>query len=253
MDGYTQPEYRSNGPITFPQLVAEGGKVYMVYAALLEAPYLCGATTEYYHGIFATVSNDNGASWDDLNNVSWLSYHPEMYFVDWEQTALYEELMTISEGECFWPSMAHNSTNNKLNVMWYFDYVPGQLGGFASSASSVYAVNIDKNDIGDFKNTTEIYQNLWNAEGIKDNTLSELKLFPNPTSNTVTVNLMSKETAQANLTVTNLMGQTVYSENISIETGNNQYQINVSDFGAGFYMLNIHTKAGSTTQKLIVR
>ena len=253
MDGYTQPEYRSNGPATFPQLVAEGGKVYMVYAALLEAPYLCGATTEYYHGVFATVSNDNGTTWDDLNNVSWLSYHPEMYFVDWEQTELYGELMTISEGECFWPTMAHNSTNNKLNVMWYFDYIPGQIGGFASSSSSVYAVNIDKNDVGDFKNTTEIYQNLWNAEGIKDNTLSELKLFPNPTSNTVTVNLMSRETAQANLTVTNLMGQTVYSENISVETGNNQYQINVSDFGAGFYMVNIQTKAGSTTQKLIVR
>ena len=253
MDGYTQQDYRSNGAITFPQLVAEGGKVYMVYTALLEAPYLCSSTSEYYNGIFATVSDDNGATWDDLNKVSWLSYHPEMYFVDWEQTELYEELMTTNEGECFWPSMAHNSTNDKLNVMWYFDYIPGQAGDFSTNASYVYGVNIDKNDVGVFKNTTEINQNLWNAEGIKDNTLSELKLFPNPTSNTVTVKLMSRETAQANLTVTNLMGQTVYSENISVETGNNQYKINVSDFGAGFYMVNIHTKAGSTTQKLIVR
>ncbi|MDX9891214.1 MAG: T9SS type A sorting domain-containing protein [Bacteroidales bacterium] len=253
MDGYSQPEYRSNGPITFPQLVAEGGKVYMVYAALLEAPYYCGATSEYYHGIFATVSEDNGATWDDLNNVSWLSYHPEMYFVDWEQSELYGELMTISEGECFWPTMAHNSSNNKLNIMWYFDYIPGQAGGFASSPSSIYAINIDKDDVGEYKNTTEIYQNLWNAEGIKDNTLSELKLYPNPASNNVTIQLMSKESSNATLKVTNIMGQVVYTENVSVETGNNQHTINVSSFGAGFYLVNIYTTAGSTTQKLIVR
>lgn len=253
MDGYTQPEYRSNGPATFPQLVAEDGKVYMVYAALLEAPYLCGATSEYYHGIFATVSNNNGTTWDDLNDVSWLSYHPEMYFVDWEQSELYGELMTISEGECFWPTMAHNSSNNKLNVTWYFDYIPGQTGGFGSSPSSVYAVNIDKADVGVYKNTTEIYQNLWNAEGIQDNTLSELKIFPNPASNNVTINMMAKETGSATLRVTNIMGQVVYTENIAVENGNNQYQINVSNFGAGFYIVNIHTKAGSTSQKLIVR
>lgn len=137
--------------------------------------------------------------------------------------------------------------------MWYFDYIPGQAGGFASSPSSIYAINIDKDDVGEYKNTTEIYQNLWNAEGIKDNTLSELKLYPNPASNNVTIQLMSKETSNATLKVTNIMGQVVYTENVSVETGNNQHTINVSSFGAGFYLVNIYTNAGSTTQKLIVR
>lgn len=252
MDGYTQPEYRSNGPITFPNLVAEGGKVYMVYAALLEAPYLSGATSEYYNGIFATVSENNGTTWDDLNNVSWLSYHPDMYFVDWEQTELYGELMTIMEGESFWPGMAHNSSNGKLNIMWYFDYIPGQTGGFGTSATSIYAVNIDKESVGDFKNTTEIYQALWNQEGIKENTLTEMKIYPNPASNNVTIVVASKEVANANLVVTNLMGQVVYTQNVSLETGSNQYSLNVSNFSAGFYLVNIRTNAGSTTQKLIV-
>ena len=252
MDGYTQPDYRSNGPITFPNLVAEGGKVYMVYAALLEAPYLSVATSEYFNGIFATVSDNNGTTWDDLNNVSWLSYHPEMYFVNWEDTELYGELITINEGECFWPGMAHNSSNGKLNIMWYFDYVPGSPGGFSSNSTSIYAVNIDKESVGDFKNTTEIYQALWNQEGIKENTLTEMKIYPNPASNNVTIVVASKEVANANLVVTNLMGQVVYTQNVSLETGSNQYSLNVSNFSAGFYLVNIRTNAGSTTQKLIV-
>ncbi len=253
MDGYTQAEYRSNGPITFPQIVAEGGKVYMVYSALLEAPYLCAATSEYYTGVFATVSNDNGTTWDDLNNVSWLSYHPEMYFVDWEQTELFGELMTYSEAESSYPVMAHNSSNNNLNMTWYVDYLPGSSGTFNTAASYIYGFNIPKTDVGVFKNTTEIYQGLWNAEGIKDNTLSDLKLFPNPATNEITINVMSKENANGTLTVTNIMGQVIYSENIAIENGNNQYQVSVSDFGAGFYMATIRTQAGSTTQKFIVR
>lgn len=253
MNGFEKPDYRTNGPITFPNLVAEGGKVYMVYAALQEAPYLCNATEQYYYGIFATVSDDNGASWDDLNKVSWLSYHPDMYFVDWEGTELYGELMTHNEGESFWPGMAHNSSNGKLNTMWYFDYIPGQAGDFGSAATSIYSVNIDKTDVGVFKNTNEVCEALWNAEGIKENTLSEMKIYPNPASDQVTLNVISKETTHANLSVTNLMGQVVYTQNVSLETGSNQYELNVTNFAAGFYLVNVRTNAGSTTQKLIVK
>jgi hypothetical protein len=257
MNDFDQPDYGSSrvlGSITYPQLVAEGGKVYMVYDALLEAPYLSQATDEYFNGIFATVSNNNGASWNDLDSVSWLSYHPEMYFIDWEQTELFEELMVYSDMECFLPVMAHNSSNNKLNMMWYVDPLPGCVADFnPSSATNVYGLNIPKEDVGVFKNTKEIEQGIWNAEGIKDNTLSELKLFPNPATNEITINVMSKENGNGTLTVTNIMGQVIYSENIAIVNGNNQYQVSVSDFGAGFYMATIRTQAGSTTQKFIVR
>ncbi|HNY62368.1 MAG TPA: T9SS type A sorting domain-containing protein [Bacteroidales bacterium] len=253
MSGYSFSDYRNNGPITFPSLVAEGGKVYMVYAAAMEAPYLCGATSEYYYGIFATVSNDNGATWDDQNRVSWLSYHPEMYFVDWVSSELYGELFVTMEGECFWPKMAPNSTDGKLSIMWYFDYLPGNVAGFGSATNYVYAMNIDKEDIGVIKKTTEVYQGLWNEEGIKENTLSEMKLFPNPTSNTVTINLFSKDQGAATLTITNLMGQVVYNEIVSLGYGTNQLMVNCSDFISGFYLVNISTQKGSTTQKLIVQ
>ena len=253
MGGYNFPEYRNNGPITFPNLVAEDGKVFMVYAAILEVPFLCGATSEYYNGIFATVSNDNGATWDDQNRVSWLSYHPENYFVDWVNTELYGELLTIMEGECFWPKMAPNSTNGKLSIMWYFDYLPGNVAGFGSAVNYVYGFNIDKEDVGVINKTTEVYQGLWNEIGIKENTLSKMKLFPNPTSGSVTINLLSKVQGDATLTVTNLMGQLVYNQTVNLEYGATQLMIDCSDFTSGFYLVNISTNTGTTTQKLIVQ
>jgi hypothetical protein len=253
MGGFNFPEYRNNGPITFPNLVAEDGKVFMVYAAILEVPFLCGATSEYYNGIFATVSNDNGATWDDQNRVSWLSYHPDNYFVDWVNTELYGELLTTMEGECFWPKMAPNSSDGKLNIMWYFDYLPGNVAGFGSQINYVYAHNIDKEDVGVINKTTEVYQGLWNEIGIKENTLSKMKLFPNPTSNSVTINVLSKVQGNAALTITNLMGQVVYNQTVSLEYGANQLMVNCSDFTSGFYLVNISTNTGTTTQKLIVQ
>jgi hypothetical protein len=176
-----------------------------------------------------------------------------MYFIDWEQTELFGELMVYNEMECYLPIMAHNSSNNKLNMMWYVDPIPGCAADFSTSVTDVYGFNIPKEDVGVYKNTKEIDQGIWNAEGIKDNTLSDLRLFPNPATNEITINVMSKENANGTLTVSNIMGQVIYSENIAIENGNNQYQVSVSDFGAGFYMATIRTQAGSTTQKFIVR
>ena len=80
-----------------------------------------------------------------------------------------------------------------------------------------------------------------------------MKIYPNPGSNNVAVKVLLKETTNANLIVTNLMGQVVNTQNVSLETGNNQYEINVSNFSAGFYLVNVRTNAGSTTQKLIVK
>jgi hypothetical protein len=50
-----------------------------------------------------------------------------------------------------------------------------------------------------------------------------------------------------------MMGQIIFSDNIDINNGQNQYKIDVSSFGSGFYLVNIKTKTGSSTQKLIVQ
>lgn len=245
--------YRFSGATSYPNLVAEGGKVYMLYTSTLEYPFMF-TESQYYRGVFATVSDDNGLTWDDQANVSWLSYHRDLYYVDWESTELYGEHTTFNETENMWPVMAPKSANNKLFMMWYADYIPGSIGGMATNTMNVFGYDIPKNDIGVFNNCQEVYQNLWNiGDGIQENTLSEMKIYPNPASNLVTLNILSKESSNANLVVTNLMGQVVYTQNVPLETGGNQFEINISNFSSGFYLVNVRTKTGSSTQKLIVR
>jgi hypothetical protein len=245
--------YRFSGATSYPNLVAEGGKVYMLYTSTLEYPYLF-TESQYYRGVFATVSHNNGLTWDDQESVSWLSYHRDLYYVDWVSTELYGEHTTFNEAENMWPVMAPKSANDKLFMMWYADYIPGSIGGMATNPMNIFGYSIPKEDIGFFNNCVEVYQNLWNiGDGIQENTLSEMKIYPNPASNNLTVNVLSKETTKANLVITNLMGQVVYSQNVALETGANQFNLSVLNYSSGFYLVNVKTSKGSSTQKLIVR
>lgn len=252
-DGVSLPEYRNNGACTHPQIVAENGKVYVVWAAALEAPYICTAFSTYYYGIFATVSEDNGQTWTVDGNTSWLSYNKDTYFIDWESTALYGELFIEQESENFWPSVGAQTADGNLAVQWYFDYTPGNTAGISSEATNVYGMMVPVDEVGVFCNTQEVYEGTWNWIGIEENTLSEMKVYPNPAVDAVNVSISSKESANANVTITNLMGQVVYSQIHSLVVGNNNIQLDVANYNAGVYVVNVKTNTGVSSQKVIVR
>ena len=80
-----------------------------------------------------------------------------------------------------------------------------------------------------------------------------MKMYPNPATNNVNVTFSSEESANAVLSVMNLMGQTVYTENVNIQEGYNMVNLSVNNFRSGVYMVNIKTNKGTSTQKLIVK
>ena len=80
-----------------------------------------------------------------------------------------------------------------------------------------------------------------------------MKMYPNPATNNVNVTFSSEESANAVLSVMNLMGQTVYTENVNIHEGYNLVNLSVNNFRSGVYMVNIKTNKGTSTQKLIVK
>ena len=80
-----------------------------------------------------------------------------------------------------------------------------------------------------------------------------MKMYPNPATNNVNVTFSSEENAAAVISVMNLMGQTVYTENVNIHEGYNMLNLSVNNFSNGVYMVNIKTDKGISTQKLIVK
>ncbi|MCR4737503.1 MAG: T9SS type A sorting domain-containing protein [Bacteroidales bacterium] len=234
--------------ISYPQLTVDGNNVYMVYCAMYEDPFK-GTNNQYcpqLHGIFGTRSTDGGHSWN--NGVSWISYGKDIFYVeDWTTGS---PTIFIDNDNIF-PAVSKQVMNGKLVVDWMMDVMPDIT---TNRLANVIAKIIPTDSLGVYNNVEEIKQGLWiDPTGIADNTLEGMKLYPNPATDNLSVAISSNEHASADLSIVNLMGQVVYSENVALNEGNNLLNVSVSNLTPGVYMINIRTNKGTSTQKLIVK
>ncbi len=77
-----------------------------------------------------------------------------------------------------------------------------------------------------------------------------LSIFPNPSNNELNIQINSDKNSTANLSITDLTGKIVYSENISITDLYTQ-KIDISSFGKGMYFLNLKNDSGLMIVKFI--
>ncbi len=123
------------------------------------------------------------------------------------------------------------------------------LDAYAGNTAIVRFVNITG-----YGNSTHI-DNV-NIEGIlstSDAALSNVSLYPNPTSNEVVMNLGANYNPSTTLLITNSMGQIVQQFDSSIFNGTNQARIDVSNYAVGLYFITIKSENLSATKKLLVK
>ena len=82
-----------------------------------------------------------------------------------------------------------------------------------------------------------------NSTGVDEYGISA-SLFPNPTNDNITI----QAEAMKRLTVMNELGQVVYDA----EVGSDSETLNMSQFGAGIYMIRIHTENGVCVKRVTV-
>jgi hypothetical protein len=80
----------------------------------------------------------------------------------------------------------------------------------------------------------------------------EVSVYPNPATNYVNVEVLSDEAQQFTATVVDMMGKTVYTDQIGHNGGNQVYQIPVNNLAKGVYFLHLDGTSGSHVQKFIV-
>ena len=254
------------GAVSFPQLVAENGKVYMVFCQLMEFPFVDESNSMYYRGVFATKSDDNGQNFSDF---SWLSYNKDCYYMDsWElfpmdtvnpPTLADIRDMLNTEGESVYPSVAKKLVNGNIFMTWQQDYNAGSeiketSAGLTQNESSAYYFTMNADSIGIYNNVHEVCQGLWiDHTGISNRNLSGMKLYPNPTSESVNITFSAENAENGVVSVMNLMGQTVYTANVEVNEGYNMINVPVKGFTSGVYMVTMRTNTGISTQKLIVK
>ena len=254
------------GMVSMPQLAVKDGKVYWIYTSMLEYPfYDAGGQKNYqFRGVFGIKSDDNGQTWDKTK-ISWLSYLPELFQVDWDaynaldSTATVDEMQNtiITESENVYPVLARDIVDGKLNMFWQNGYLAGcaiKENNVAISPNEAYMywLRIDANELGTFNNIGEVCKG--NFQGITPtNSLSEMRIYPNPAVESVNIQVASSKNEQVRLTISNLLGQVVYTESTQLYNGINYMKVNVSNLKSGVYVVNVKSNSGSTTQKLIVR
>lgn len=254
------------GTVSFPQLITDNGKVYLVFCELMEFPFVDINSSMYFRGVFATKSLDNGNTFGD---ISWLSFNKDCYYLEqdgWslfplDSTTTYEDISAYiyNEGESVFPAVAPNIIDGKINMIWQQDYYAGSEikednVGLCSNESSIYFLSIDADEIGVYNNTKEVCQGLWvDSTAINNRNISGMKMYPNPASESVNIAFSAINAENGVVSVMNLMGQTVYTNNVEVNEGYNLINVPVKNFNSGVYMVTLRTNTGISTQKLIVK
>jgi hypothetical protein len=149
--------------------------------------------------------------------------------------------------------MATTIMNNSLVFTWINDVKPfpeppsGGSNAWQSNAYSIIGNVLKTWDAGKYNNTQEVWKGIWNKVDDGKMTIEKPKIYPNPATNIATIDVNTNN--PYTLTVTNIMGQVVHT----MKGQQSKIELNVSNYPAGIYIVNVKTARATASQKLIVK
>lgn len=210
--------YANHGMVSQPQLtIDEDNNLYAVFAHVNETNYSGSA---YYRHIWMTHSTNGGQNWSMPIEITGGIDH--------------------EYDECVFPALAKNTDPLYLHMIYQLDDQPGVAIGqdpdHGLTTNSIVYVKIPKS-----------------SSSIQDhNTINDFSIYPNPTSDQVMISIVSPIRTTAKITITNITGQILYSDEFSVKAGNNQKYISLKHLPSGLYLVNIRSKGYNKSQKLFV-
>ncbi len=81
----------------------------------------------------------------------------------------------------------------------------------------------------------------------------EVQLFPNPTNGQVNLTLDFTQNTEVSLSITDLAGKQVYTENIGAVTGTHNHDLNLSQLAKGIYLVQVSTPENTYFGKIAVQ
>lgn len=120
-----------------------------------------------------------------------------------------------------------------------YPYTVTKAGTYADASGSVIVID---------KDVTENV-NLINTTGITQATEKAFKVYPNPTSGNLNINLPDNKGKEVTVRITNIIGS-VLLEN-RVVNGSNQIKLDVSGFGNGIYFVTVKGSGFENTMKVV--
>jgi len=264
---YNPKQFNDLGWTIYPKILAKEGRVFVAYQSPLDYPfsYEIGDASAFCRGIFVTVSEDYGKTWEVQKNTSWITYRPEFVWVDWSNyvepeydsegnPTLYANTIFITGiNENAYPSMSYNTKEDMFMLQWSNQFLPFSLeNGLQSDPINVITFTHDLKNIPAYNNIQEVYKGLWNGveTGIacpKNNTLS-CNIYPNPATNEF--NVQSSTFKVKGIEIYDVSGKKITSQT---SYHSPHTSINISHLSPGIYFVKIYSDDKRfITKKLII-
>ncbi|MFT4973514.1 MAG: hypothetical protein ACI9JY_002723 [Saprospiraceae bacterium] len=159
-------------------------------------------------------------------------------FGGYDDNTLYEIPVTLPANGCYKITLVDN-WGDGLAAGAYFKVTDGngniifEAGSFTDYANRTVAADfsVGTNEIAGLEN---------------------FKIYPNPTDANAVVNLDLLENLTANLTITDLSGRLLMTQDLGQKTaGNHQVELNLNAFPAGVYYVRLTSEKGIATEKVV--
>ncbi len=138
------------------------------------------------------------------------------------------------------PLMALKGPSYSTQNSWA-GYIPGQAFNQERFAETYFHITVDTS-------------NGKPGVGLTENAgVSILSVYPNPTSTSATVAFEVAKAGEVEVTLVNLLGQTVKSFDYGkVTNGKYELKMDLNNLNAGIYMVNVKVAGSETTQKLVI-
>ena len=94
----------------------------------------------------------------------------------------------------------------------------------------------------------------WLPTGIKENSKSEMfTLFPNPASESLTLNFYSDAKQTLKIYVTDLLSKTIMNTDKEVQPGDNSIQLTTEKFAAGTYFVRVISSQSNSVKKVVIK
>ncbi|MCO5231134.1 MAG: zinc-dependent metalloprotease [Chitinophagales bacterium] len=120
--------------------------------------------------------------------------------------------------------------------------------GAIISTDSIYNITIDKRI-----RYIAVFIPIPTTSIVNNSSLSEVSIYPNPTSHTLLINFNSQKANNISLLITDMKGSTIERKNISSTKGVQSVLVDVSQYAKGSYILHLQDEKGTGNYSFIVQ
>lgn len=169
------------------------------------------------------------------------------YVFEWSTGQNSQQISPTEDGN-YWVVISDLNNCFSDTINYYFE---------AEQSETTWNCNNDNSCIelsdgtGNYQSIEECEANC-NATYIKENNF-EVTIFPNPSNGLFTLNLNYYYEINAQLTITNFLGELVHEQYLNKSDGRNKFIINLKDKTGGIYILNLTSNKHSLKQKFVIQ